>query len=137
MKENENALTAPRNHEEQPGEPGQSGDDAEEEILPLHAGEDEHHGGDAGQHHGGAEIGLPDNEQNENHRHNDGAQQSVLPIAHGVKASGEKPCKKKHEGQLGDFRWLKGEVAAETDPAMRVVRARDEEDEHKQESGDA
>ena len=137
VKEDEDALAAPGNHEEQPGEPGQSGDDADEKILPLHAGEDEHHGGDAGQHHGCAEIGLPDNEQNENHGHNDGAQQSVLPVAHGVKAGGEKPGEKKNEDQLGDFRGLKGEVAAEADPAMRVVGAGDEENEHKQQRGDA
>ena len=58
--------------------PGSMAQDAGEQILPLHAGEHQHHGGDAGQNQRGAEIGLLDDEEDENHGHDDRAEQGLL-----------------------------------------------------------
>ena len=100
-----------------------------DEILPLHAGEDEHHGGDAGDDEGGAEVGLLDDEQDEDHGHDGGAQQGVAPVAHLVEARGEEPGQEEDEDELGDFRGLEGEEAAKANPAMGVVGVAKEEDE--------
>ena len=61
---------------------GSGGGDGQAEILPLHAGEDEHHGGDSGEDQRGAEVGLLDDQQHEDDGHDGGAQQRVTPVAH-------------------------------------------------------
>ena len=50
-------------------------------------------------------------------------QQRVPPVAHGVEAGVEEPRQKEDQDRLGDLRGLKGEEAAEANPAMGVVRA--------------
>ena len=110
---------------------------ADEQILPLHAGQNQHHGGDAGRYQRGAQVGLLDDEQDKDDGHDGGAQQRVLPVAHGVEAGVQKPGQKQHQHRLGDLRGLKGEEAAEANPAMGVVRAGKEEDQHQQQGGDA
>ncbi len=69
------------------------------------------------------------------HRHHGGAQQGVAPVLHLVEARGEEPGEKKNDDGLGDLRGLEGE-AAETDPAMGVVRVAKEEDHDQQQGGD-
>ena len=78
--------------------------DREDEVLPLHAGKQEHHGRDARDDERSAEVGLLDDEQNENNRHDGCANQGVLPIAHGIETGVEKPGEKKNDDGLGNFR---------------------------------
>ena len=63
MEEDQHARAAPRHPEEQRGQGRQRHGDGADEILPLHAGQHEHHGGDAGQDQRGAEVGLANDEQ--------------------------------------------------------------------------
>ena len=137
MHEDEHALAAPGNPEQQRGKRRQRGGDAGDELLPLHAGQHQHQRGDAGQHQRGSQIGLLDDQQHEDQRDERGAQQRVLPVAHLVEARMQKPGEKQDQDRLGDFRRLKGEEAAEADPAMGVVRVVNEEDHHQQHGGDA
>ncbi len=115
---------------------GSAGAAGEEEILPLHAGEHEHHGGDAGEDEGGAEVGLLDDQEHEDDRDDGGAKEGVLPVVHGVEARGEKPGEKKDEDELGNFRGLEGEEAAKAYPAMGVVGVAEEEDHDQEHGGD-
>ena len=46
-------------------------------------------------------------------------------------------ARNKHQHRLGDLRGLEGEEIAEAYPAMRVMRAGNEEDQHQQHRGDA
>ncbi len=64
-----------------------------------------------------------------------GFEQRVAPVAHLVEARGEEPGEKENDDGLGDFRGLEGE-AAETDPAMGVVRVAEEEDHDEKHGGD-
>ncbi len=137
IEKDEHALPPPRNHEQQRGQAGQRGANADEQILPLHAGQHQHHGGHAEQNQRRAQVGLLDDEQDKDDRHDDGAQQRVFQIAHVVETGVQKPGQKKHQHGLGHLRWLKGEVAAEANPAMNVVGAGNKENQHQQQSGDA
>ena len=92
-----------------------------EEVLPLHAREDKHHGADAGDHQRGAEVGLLHDQQHEDDGHHGGAQQRVAPVLHLVEPRGQEPGEKENDHRLGDFRRLKGR-SAEADPAMGMVR---------------
>ncbi len=106
MHEGEHAGAAPRHPEKQRGERRRGGGDGEEEILPVHAGKDEHHGGDSANNKGGAEIGLLHDQQHENDGHHGGAQQGVAPVVHLVEPRGKKPGEKENDDGLGDLRGL-------------------------------
>ena len=136
VEEGEHARAAPRNPEEQRGQAGRGGGDGENEILPLHAGEDEQHGGDATDDQGGAEVGLLDDQQHEDQGHDRGFEQRVAPVAHLVEARGEEPGEEQNDDGLGDLRGLEGEERAESNPAMGIVRVAEEEDQQQQHGGD-
>ena len=63
-------------------------------------GQDQHHGGDAGEHQRGAQVGLFDDEQHEDHGHDGRAQQRVLPVAHLVEPGVQEPGEKQDETGL-------------------------------------
>ena len=116
---------------------GGSGDgNGEDEVLPLHAGEEEHHGGDAGEDQGGAEIGLLDDQQNKDEGMMAARSRVCGQSSHVVEARGEEPGEEENEDGLGDLRGLEGEEAAEADPAMGVVGVAEEEDHDQQHGGD-
>ena len=101
IEEDQHALAAPRNHEKQRGQAGQQRRTAApKQILPLHSGQDQHHGGDAGQNQRRAQVGLLDDEQDKDQRHDGGAQQGVLPVAHLVKPGVEEPGQKQDQTGL-------------------------------------
>ena len=60
-------------------------------ILPSHSRENEHEGGDAGDDQRGAEVGLADDEGDEEEGDGSGDEEGVLPIFHLVEAFGEEP----------------------------------------------
>ena len=107
--------------------PGSMRNNAGEQILPLHAGKHQQHGGYAGQNQGRAQIGLLYDQEDKNHGHDDGAQQGLLQIAHLVEPGMQEPGQKQHQNRLGDLRGLKGEVPSKANPAMGVVRAGNKE----------
>ena len=107
---------------------GQRGAEDAGQVLPIHAGQKEHHGGDAGQHQRGAQIGLAHDQDDKNDRNEERAREGVLPVAHLVEPRGEKPGEEQDQHGLGDFRRLEGEEVAEANPAMGVVRAGNEEE---------
>ena len=133
--EGEHAGATPGDPEKKYSETGRGGGDGEGEIFPVHAGEEQQHGGDSGDDERGAEVGLLDDEQHERDGHERGFEQRVAPVLHLVEARGEEPGEKENDDGLGDFRWLKGE-ASETDPAMGVVRVAKEEDSDEENGGD-
>ena len=49
----------------------------------------------------------------------------------------QEPGQKQNQDGLGDLRGLKGEMPSKANPAMGVVRAGDQVDQHKQQRGDA
>jgi len=56
VKEDQHALAAKGNHQEQNGEARKSRTDADKEILPLHPGQHQHHRRHAGQHQRRAQV---------------------------------------------------------------------------------
>jgi len=135
MDEGEHAGAAPGDPEEESGEWREGDGDGEGEVFPLHAGEEEHHGGDSGEDEGGAEVGLLNDQENKDDGDDGGAEQGVAPVVDGVEALGEEPGEEEDEDGLGDFRGLERE-AAEKDPAMGVLGVAEEEDDDEQDGGE-
>ena len=136
MGEGQHAGAAPRHPEEQRGQRRQCDSDRKGEVLPGHAGQHQHHGGNAGQHQRSAEVGLFDDKKDEDDGDNGGAQQRALPVVDAVQARGKKPGHEENQRGLGNLGRLKGEQAAEANPAMGVVRVAEKVDHDQQQHGD-
>src|ERR1035441_3583247 len=114
--------------EEQGGKRRQSRRKRCGEVLPLHTSQNQHHRRYSRQHQGRAKVRLLHDQQNEHHRHDGSTQESVFPVAHFIEPGMQKPCQKKNQHRLGYLGRLKSEEAAESNPAVRIVRVTEEKD---------
>ena len=67
IEKDQHTLATPGNQEEQSDQRRQRNADRANQILPLDAGQKEHHRSDAGQHQRRAQIGLTDDEKDKDH----------------------------------------------------------------------
>ena len=137
MEEDQHAPQAPGNEDEHADQNRQRHTEQADEVFPVQAGEEKHHGGDAREDKRGAEIGLDKNQKDKESRDDKGAEEGALPVVDLVEARGEEPCQEDDQHGFGDLGGLDGEEAAEANPAVGIVRAGHEEDQHQQKGGDA
>ena len=76
------------------------------EVAHLHAGDVEHRGGDGHAGHGGAQVGLFDDQQRQQHAGRGSRKQHMLPVGDLLPARFQEVCEVQNDRGLGQLRRL-------------------------------